>query len=111
MTGKVTLCPLCKIRGRCCDISSIIEGFNIILSKHPCEYLDINTGLCTVYSRRTVLCDDCNPPIEENRKCYPKECLYFDSEDDGSEEYEKVKDKFSEKGRKIYEELNDGRKI
>ena len=44
-------CPE-HIRGLCCYHSIWINGKNQILKDMPCEYLDTETKLCTVYDKR-----------------------------------------------------------
>ena len=46
------LCLKCPVRGECCYLSGMIDGFNIIFDFQPCKHLNIKTGLCNVYDNR-----------------------------------------------------------
>lgn len=71
----MNLCFECPVRGRCCYLSSVIHGYNVIIETQPCKLLDVQTGLCKDYENRLPHCK-----IGENifgNGCLPKECLYL----------------------------------
>lgn len=74
------LCKDCpkEIRGKCCYISGGFDNnYHIILTNHPCKYLDTKTGRCKVYNKRRSHFKNCLS-VEEMIICgtVPKECLY-----------------------------------
>lgn len=105
---KNNLCLKCPVRGKCCYCATIIEGYNIILSNYPCEYLDLETGLCIVYENRKEYIPSCIDTTDNYGKWgYPKECLYIEVVHHPKMWLSEVKDKLSKKGLKIYDILND----
>lgn len=70
-------CLKCKVRGDCCYVNIEIEGYNIILDNVHCPYLNIDTGLCTVYEERHQYpwCLDDGEMFEKG--CLPSECEYL----------------------------------
>jgi len=70
------LCDNCLpgIKGSCCYQAIYIEGQHVILGKYPCQYLDFETKLCTVYEDRLKYCITVEEGLKNNR--LPRECLY-----------------------------------
>jgi len=76
-------CLICPIRGDCCYFSNVIDGkYHIILDKHPCEFLNVETGLCIKYKDRYDVFNNCLS-IEEAKiqGALPVGCLYIKKED------------------------------
>ncbi len=76
-------CMICPVRGDCCYFSNVIDDIHhLILDKHPCTYLNIDTGLCTCYEDRKRLFPECLS-IEEARKIgsLPVGCLFIKKDD------------------------------
>lgn len=120
------LCEKCPkdIRGKCCYISTTLEDYQIILTNHPCNFLDLETNNCTIYEERRKHHPNCLS-IEEMilLGTVPKECPYvrddegYQSRDDArhiypehlperlQEEYEKQNslDNFEEYSRRYDE--------
>lgn len=71
-------CLVCPVRGLCCYFSTMIDGENVILEDHPCDYLNINTGLCTRFKDRKEVFKNCLS-IEDAKKIggLPEGCLYL----------------------------------
>ena len=67
---------LCNHCGKCC-YQKIIVGRKVYLTPFPCEYLDTQTNMCTVYDRRHELNPDCLS-IEVGMKysAFPEDCPY-----------------------------------
>ncbi|MCD7828717.1 MAG: hypothetical protein LUG85_09330 [Clostridiales bacterium] len=72
-----TLCNCC---GKCCYVRDVQPDGSVFVDyDRPCEYLDTETNLCTVYDERFRKCDHCgkitiftalfNPTL-------PKDCPY-----------------------------------
>jgi len=80
---RKNLCIYCppEIRGWCCHHEGLVKGFRIVGDDH-CEFLDEQTGKCTVYQTRFEKNHDCLT-IEEMKKLgtLPRKCPYvqFDS--------------------------------
>ena len=68
-----TICEKC---GRCCYRKLWIEN-KIYYTPTPCEYLDTETGLCTVYEKRHLLNPECLT-VEKGIKLgvFPADCPY-----------------------------------
>jgi uncharacterized cysteine cluster protein YcgN (CxxCxxCC family) len=108
------LCEKCdeKIRGLCCYYSEFFEGFNLLLTNHPCKFLNPQTHLCNVYHCRREINPNCMG-VEEMiiSGMIPKECLYVKN----NKKYQKRKDtrliqipiELSNFGRFQYERLNN----
>lgn len=74
------LCKNCpeKIKGYCCFLNMDLGIHNIILENVPCPYLDLETKLCKVYSRRDKEAPWCLNIKEGIKKGgLPKGCLYL----------------------------------
>jgi hypothetical protein len=50
------LCTRCTI---CCYYKTLKDDGTVVYSDRPCEYLDVDTGLCIVYEFRTEAKKDC----------------------------------------------------
>ncbi len=89
--NEENLCFKCHpdIRGLCCFFTTEIAGYNLILTRHPCKFLDLNSRTCKVYSKRHEMNLNCLT-IEEMiiDGAIPKECLYVAN----NIEYKKRKD-------------------
>ena len=71
-------CSKCPVRGYCCYHSIIINGKNVILTNHPCKYLDLKTMTCTIYPKRREINPDCmNIKEAKENGGLPKGCLYI----------------------------------
>ncbi|HEY3320928.1 MAG TPA: hypothetical protein VGP72_10725 [Planctomycetota bacterium] len=70
---------LCARCGRCC-YKKIIVGRSVLITPFPCEHLDTDTNLCTIYYRRHELNGLCLS-IEEGMKlsAFPAGCPYVDA--------------------------------
>ncbi len=72
-------CLDCNVRGECCYFSTLIDGkHNIILESHPCDYLNIKTGLCKQYETRKEVFENCID-VEDAKKIggLPEGCLHL----------------------------------
>ena len=104
----------CPVRGRCCFFSVMIEGYNVILDNQPCEFLDLETGLCSDYENRKKNFEYCMNISEiKGRGGLPKGCLYL-KEDPTLELHpkENIKDlmnegKISQQGLMMYNLFNN----
>lgn len=47
-----SICLSCQARGLCCYPEYTVKGKRLVLMDEPCEFLDISTGLCTIYLDR-----------------------------------------------------------
>lgn len=67
---------LCTHCGKCC-YQKIIVGRTVYITPFPCEFLDTQTNMCTVYDRRHELNPDCLS-IETGMKygAFPEDCPY-----------------------------------
>lgn len=68
------------IKGSCCFYSVLMGANNIFLLKHPCKYLDLNTGDCTIYNKRNEVLSsfNCsNPLVSLEKGNFPKHCFYY----------------------------------
>ncbi len=72
-------CLVCEVRGDCCYFSTLIDKkFNIILEDHPCDYLNVDTGLCTHYEDRKEVYENCiDVENAKNLGGLPEGCLYI----------------------------------
>jgi uncharacterized cysteine cluster protein YcgN (CxxCxxCC family) len=73
------LCTRCTI---CCYYKTIEDDGSVFYTDRPCEYLDIETGLCIVYECRTEAKKDC---VRISRKvvelgALPEGCPYVAGE-------------------------------
>lgn len=50
----VNKCLDCKVRGLCCHEATVKGGTLYIHKDRPCEFLDQDTGLCTVFNERFI---------------------------------------------------------
>jgi len=50
------LCVRCTI---CCYYKTLKEDGTVVYSDRPCEYLDLDSGLCIIYEERTKMKPDC----------------------------------------------------
>lgn len=70
-------CMNCPVKGDCCYASITIRDKNMILTNHPCKYLNLETKSCTVYEKRKELAPDCLSIGEALKKgALPRECVY-----------------------------------
>jgi uncharacterized protein len=67
---------LCTNCGKCCYMKVII-GRTVFITPFPCEFLDTNTNLCTIYDRRHELNPLCLS-VKEGMKvsAFPEDCPY-----------------------------------
>jgi len=67
---------LCNNCGKCC-YKKIIVGRTVFITPFPCEFLDTDTNLCTIYDKRHELNPLCLS-IEEGMKvnAFPEDCPY-----------------------------------
>lgn len=75
--GKKELCLECPVRGRCCYLSEMIHGYNVIIDFQPCKHLNKDTGLCKIYKGRSSVPHCSNGRSKFYRGNLPKECLYL----------------------------------
>jgi uncharacterized cysteine cluster protein YcgN (CxxCxxCC family) len=77
LPGWEDICMQC---GQCCFEREIDEtGQDFIDYECPCEFLDVETRLCTVYEQRFELCDRCNkvtPAMALFTDLLPQNCEY-----------------------------------
>lgn len=68
---------LCKRCGRCCYEKIEFEG-RVYYTDKPCDRLDPDTLLCTVYLDRHVIKPECTPLTGEilQRGILPRDCPY-----------------------------------
>ncbi len=50
------ICTRCTI---CCYYKTLKDDGSVVYSDRPCEYLDVETGICIVYEFRTEAKKDC----------------------------------------------------
>ncbi len=50
------LCTRCTI---CCYYKTLRDDGTVVYTDRPCEYLDLDTGLCIIYDDRTKMKEDC----------------------------------------------------
>jgi len=51
---------LCTCCGKCCYRRRVADNGEVIIDyEHPCEFLDTETNLCTVYKERFKRCSYC----------------------------------------------------
>lgn len=84
MPKKRNLCLTCPsdVRGLCCYYSVTVKGVQIVCDQH-CQFLDVKTGMCSVYKDRFEQNEECLT-LEEMKSLgsLPKQCPYvqFDLE-------------------------------
>ena len=67
---------LCNHCGKCC-YKKIIVGRTVFITPFPCEYLDTDTNLCTIYERRHELNPHCLSVAEGMKvSAFPADCPY-----------------------------------
>jgi len=67
---------LCNQCGKCC-YKKIIVGRTVFITPFPCEFLDTNTNLCTIYDRRHELNPYClSVPEGMKVSAFPSDCPY-----------------------------------
>lgn len=67
---------LCSQCGKCC-YKKIIVGSTVFITPFPCEYLDTETNLCTVYERRHEANPECLNMVEGMKhSAFPADCGY-----------------------------------
>ncbi|NIQ95689.1 MAG: hypothetical protein GWO11_01015 [Desulfuromonadales bacterium] len=68
---------LCRRCGRCCYEKYEVDG-RIYYSDEPCEFLDTDSLLCTVYDQRHRRREDCAPltPRVVSMGALPADCPY-----------------------------------
>jgi len=73
----------CEKCARCCYEKEFFRG-EIYYTDQPCEYLDLETGLCSVYERRHELRPGCAPLSPEVLVLgvLPADCPYVRDLDD-----------------------------
>jgi hypothetical protein len=74
----------CRRCGRCCYEKIDYEG-EIYYTDEPCEYLDLQTRLCTIYDqRRHQIREGCAPLTPEVLKmgALPADCPYVEGIED-----------------------------
>lgn len=70
---------LCKRCGKCCYEKVDLGGGEICYTDEPCEHLDTETKLCTVYDRRHEVEPDCMGLTEHLVRILqwlPEDCAY-----------------------------------
>jgi len=108
------LCKKCpdNIKGLCCHISEVIEGYNIILPNQPCKFLNLETKTCTVHKERFKKNKRCTPIKAAIRDGgYPHGCRYLKHNYNLVKvppkiHYETVKDNLSTIGKQTFELMN-----
>lgn len=102
-------CPK-KIQGKCCYFSCLLEGFNIILDKQPCKYLDTKTNLCSDYENRFNVSWCLKGRDMFNQGGLPKGCLYLknhpERESNPKITFESVKKKLTPESVQLYDFTN-----
>ena len=105
------LCMECEVRGQCCHFSTMIDGFNIILSNQACEFLNKESGLCNDYKNRKKNKSYCLDIKENGYGSLPEKCSYLkeNSELETNPKIDpmKVADKLSPKGMYKYNIINN----
>lgn len=67
---------LCNNCGKCC-YKKVLIGRTVYITPFPCEYLDTNTNLCTIYDRRQELNPLClSVPDGMTVSAFPSDCPY-----------------------------------
>jgi hypothetical protein len=67
---------LCNHCGKCC-YKKIIVGRIVYITPFPCEFLNTDTNLCTIYDRRKELNPLClSVPEGMKVSAFPKDCTY-----------------------------------
>ena len=68
---------LCRRCGKCCYRKVVVAG-RVQITPFPCEYLDADTNLCTVYARRAEIDPECLSVPEGMRiGAFPADCGYL----------------------------------
>lgn len=109
------LCEKCpnNIKGLCCYISTLVDGYNIILPKQPCKFLDLETKTCTVHKERFRKNRRCSPiDIAIRDGGYPEGCAYLKHNSNlikvpPKVHYKDVKDKLTDGGKMTFNLSND----
>ena len=72
------ICIRCTI---CCHYKFLREDGTVVYTDRPCEYLDVDTGLCAVYEFREAAKEDCVRITEEvvALNALPRGCPYVAS--------------------------------
>lgn len=73
----------CRRCGRCCYEKVLFEG-DVYYTEDPCEHLDPDTRLCTVYPERHRVREGCVPltPKTIAQGVLPADCPYVEGIDD-----------------------------
>ncbi len=67
---------LCNHCGKCC-YKKIIVGRTVYITPFPCEFLDTQTNMCTVYERRHELNPEClSMETGFKHSAFPSDCPY-----------------------------------
>ena len=107
------LCEDCPsdLKGTCCFNSVLIEGHNIVLSNHPCKFLDLKTMDCSIYNERYLKNRNCiNIEQAIARGGLPVGCLYLGNATEDELKRAKIyhiPDNLSNRGRQTYDLMND----
>ena len=70
---------LCNQCGRCCFEKLEDERGNIIYTRIPCEYLDLESSRCSIYEQRFTInpiCVKLTPQLVPNLRWLPPDCGY-----------------------------------
>jgi len=84
-------CYYCRedVRGFCCYYSTTIDEKDVVLTNHPCKFLDLLTKECEIYPNRNIINPNCLTVKQSIDMGYmPKECKYVED----NKEYQKRKD-------------------
>jgi len=66
----------CEKCGRCCAAKLIIDG-EVVYTPFPCPYLDLGSGLCTVYDHRLEVNPQClTVEVGVQLGVFPPDCPY-----------------------------------
>jgi hypothetical protein len=71
---------ICNRCGKCCYEKLDLGQGKIVYTDIPCEYLDTETKLCTVYHKRHEVAPDCmslNPDLVRVLSWLPQDCAYL----------------------------------
>lgn len=69
---------ICKRCGGCC-YDKLVDDMGELIAMTPCRYLDLKTGICSVYESRFELVYDCLKLTPENLRSFdwlPDDCGY-----------------------------------
>lgn len=107
------MCMKCPehIRGECNinkdNLPNISKKYNVILSNHPCKYLDLKTKMCSIYPDRLKVNPRCNTIRQGiTTGIWHPECIYIKNNKKYKKGivkvfYDDVKDKLC-----LYEQIN-----